>query len=112
MSDDNHRVTNPRPNDLTRRELLTSAAAGTAAMMLPGVTARAQQPAGRAVVFANVTVINPDSVQDDVALVVEGDRIAAIAPTDAVLKQYANADVYNGRGKAIVPGLINCHAHL
>ena len=80
-------------------------------MMLPGSPALAQQPA-RAVVFANASVINPDSVQDDVALAVQGDRIVAIGPTDAVLKQYANADVYNGRGKAIVAGLINCHAHL
>jgi cytosine/adenosine deaminase-related metal-dependent hydrolase len=29
-----------------------------------------------------------------------------------MLKQYPNADVYNGRGKAIVAGLVNCHAHL
>ena len=57
-------------------------------------------------------VINPDSVQNDVALAVQGDRIAAIGPTEAILKQYPNADVYNGRGKALVAGLVNCHAHL
>ncbi len=72
----------------------------------------AQPAAARAVAFANVTVINVDSVQDDVALVVQGDRIAAIGPTEATLKQYPGADVYAGRGKAIVAGLINCHAHL
>jgi 5-methylthioadenosine/S-adenosylhomocysteine deaminase len=64
------------------------------------------------VVFTNVSVINVDSVQDEVALAVQGDRIAAIGANDAVLKQYPGADVYNGRGKAIVAGLINCHAHL
>ena len=35
-----------------------------------------------------------------------------LAPTDEILKKYPNADVYDGRGKAIFPGLINCHAHL
>lgn len=46
------------------------------------------------------------------ALAVEGDRIAAIGPTEQILKTYPNADVYDGHGKALVPGLINCHAHL
>jgi cytosine/adenosine deaminase-related metal-dependent hydrolase len=98
--------------DLTRRELLAGAGATAANLLLDPGGAQAQQPAGRAVVFVNTMVINPDSVQEDVALVVQGDRIAAIGPTDAVLKQYPNADVYNGRGKALVPGLVNCHAHL
>jgi 5-methylthioadenosine/S-adenosylhomocysteine deaminase len=40
------------------------------------------------------------------------DRIAAIGPTDAILQAHRNAEVYDGRGKALFPGLINCHAHL
>lgn len=98
--------------DLTRRELLAGVGAGAAALVLDPGAARAQQPAGRAVIFADTTVINPDSVQNDVALAVQGDRIAAIGATDAIRKQYPNADVYDGRGKALVPGLVNCHAHL
>jgi cytosine/adenosine deaminase-related metal-dependent hydrolase len=47
-----------------------------------------------------------------VALAVVGDTTAAIGPTDQILRTYANADVYDGRGKALFPGLINCHAHL
>ena len=62
--------------------------------------------------FRNTTVVNPDAVQNDVALAVVGDNIAAIGPTDQILKSYPNADVYDGRGKALFPGLINCHAHL
>ena len=46
------------------------------------------------------------------ALAVEGNVIAAIGPTDEVLKSYPQAEVYDGRGKALFPGLINCHAHL
>jgi 5-methylthioadenosine/S-adenosylhomocysteine deaminase len=29
-----------------------------------------------------------------------------------VQARYPNAEIYDGRGKAILPGLINCHAHL
>jgi cytosine/adenosine deaminase-related metal-dependent hydrolase len=81
-------------------------------LVLDPRAAGAQQPAGRAIVFANTMVINPNGVQEDVALAVQGDRIAATGPTEAILKQYPNADVVNGRGKALVPGLVNCHAHL
>jgi cytosine/adenosine deaminase-related metal-dependent hydrolase len=63
-------------------------------------------------VFSHITVVNADSVRDDVALAVDGDRIAAIGPTDDVLSRYAGAEVYDGRGKALLPGLINCHMHL
>ena len=75
-----------------------------------GVTA--QTPASRTVVFTNTTVVNVDVVQHDVALAIDGDTIAAIGPTDQILKTYPRAEVYNGRGKALLPGLINCHAHL
>jgi cytosine/adenosine deaminase-related metal-dependent hydrolase len=57
-------------------------------------------------------VINADDVRHDVALAVQGDRIVAIGPTDQVLETYSTADVYDGRGKALMPGLVNCHAHL
>jgi cytosine/adenosine deaminase-related metal-dependent hydrolase len=64
------------------------------------------------VVFAHTTVVNVDAVQDDAALAVEGDKIVAIGAADAILRTYPNAEVYDGRGKAIFPGLVNCHAHL
>ena len=56
--------------------------------------------------------MNVEATQDDVALAVDGDLIAAIGPTDEILKRYPHADVYDGRGKAILPGLINCHMHM
>jgi 5-methylthioadenosine/S-adenosylhomocysteine deaminase len=96
---------------LTRRELIAGAGAGAAAVLIAPSTLLAQQ-APRAIVFTNTTVVNPDLVQNDVALAVVGDTIAAIGPTEQILKGYPNADVYDGRGKALFPGLINCHAHL
>jgi cytosine/adenosine deaminase-related metal-dependent hydrolase len=63
-------------------------------------------------VFTNTTVVNADTVQNDVALAVEGTSISAIGPTDAILERFPRAAVYDGRGKALLPGLINCHAHM
>jgi cytosine/adenosine deaminase-related metal-dependent hydrolase len=99
---------------LTRRELLAGAGAGAAALLLEpgGLQAQTQPSSRRPVVFSHTTVVNADAVQNDVALAVVADRIAAIGPSDQILKTYAKAEVIDGRGKAIVPGLINCQAHL
>jgi len=97
---------------LTRRELIAGAGAGVVATLLDSDSLRAQPTPARAVVFRNTTVVNADAVQNDVALAVVGDKIAAIGPTDQTLKSYPNADVIDGRNKAIFPGLVNCHAHL
>jgi cytosine/adenosine deaminase-related metal-dependent hydrolase len=99
------------PIDLTRREWLAGAGAGAAALLLER-DAQAQPAATRTVVFANTTVVTVDATRNDVALAVEGDTIVAIGPTDQVLKSYPRAEIYNGRGKALFPGLVNCHAHL
>src|SRR5262245_4127676 len=105
--------------NITRRQLLAGAGASAAALLLDrkGAEAREQtqttQPTtSRPLVFSHTTVVTVDAVQNDVALAVQGDKIAAIGPTDAILRSYANAEVYDGRGKALFPGLINCHAHL
>jgi 5-methylthioadenosine/S-adenosylhomocysteine deaminase len=98
--------------DISRRELLSAAGAGAAALWLEQRGVEAQPAPGRPVVFSHTTVVTVDAVQDDVALAVEGGTIAAIGPSDAILQRYRNADVYDGRGKALCPGLVNCHAHL
>ncbi len=96
---------------ISRRELIAGASAGAATILLDrGV--RAQAPPGATVVFSHTTVINADTVVDDVALAVQGGRIVAIGPTARILAAYRDAEVYDGRGKALVPGLVNCHAHL
>jgi cytosine/adenosine deaminase-related metal-dependent hydrolase len=97
---------------LSRRDVLAATTAGAAALLIDRSSAEAQPPAARPVVFAHTTVVTVDLVRDDVALAVEGDRIAAIGPTDEILRTRPNAEVVDGRGKALFPGLINCHAHL
>ncbi|HEX3273308.1 MAG TPA: hypothetical protein VHR43_00505, partial [Gemmatimonadales bacterium] len=70
-----------RINAITRRELLAGAGAGAAALLLSERGVDAQPTASRAVVFAHITVVGAAAVQDDVALAVDGDRIAAIGAT-------------------------------
>ena len=97
---------------ISRRQLFAGAGAGAAALLGNERGVQAQSPPCKPIVFTHATVVNVDAVQDDVAMAIAADRIAAIGPTDTVLRTYPNADVYDGRGKALFPGLINCHAHL
>jgi 5-methylthioadenosine/S-adenosylhomocysteine deaminase len=106
------RPSSGRSVDLSRRQLLAGAGAGAAALFLEQSGLQGQAPPGRTVVFAHTTVVNVDAVQRDVALAVAADKIVAIGPTDTILEAHPNADVYDGRGKAVLPGLINCHMHL
>jgi cytosine/adenosine deaminase-related metal-dependent hydrolase len=108
-----------RSRNLSRRQLLAGAGVGAASLLLEdhGLHAQAasrgtQGLSSRAVVFTHTSVVSVDAVRDDVALAVEGDKIAAIGPTDQILRTYPGAEVYDGRSKALFPGLINCHAHL
>src|SRR5437762_2048591 len=102
----------PPSKTISRRRLLTGAGGGAAAFPPDQDGGPGQPPAGGAVVFSHTTVVTADAAHDDYALAVEGDRIRAIGPADAILASYRNAEVYDGRGKALLPGLINCHAHL
>lgn len=100
---------------LSRRQWLAGAGAGAAAVFLEraGLDAQQARPSsGRPILFTHTTVVTPAGQLDDVALAVDGGLITAIGPTEQVQPRYPNADVYDGRGKAIFPGLINCHAHL
>lgn len=103
------------PLELTRRQLLAGAGAGAAAVFLESAGVQAQAPgapASRPIVFTHTTIVTVDGQLDDVALAVDKGLIAAIGPTEQVQPKYPGADVYDGRGRAIFPGLINCHAHL
>jgi 5-methylthioadenosine/S-adenosylhomocysteine deaminase len=59
-----------------------------------------------------VTVDDAGTVLYDAAIVVDGDRIAAIGPTAELLGRYPGAERVDGRGKAVLPGFANTHTHL
>jgi 5-methylthioadenosine/S-adenosylhomocysteine deaminase len=107
---------------ISRRTLLAGATAAVGASLLSGQSsqtlAQAQTSAlatQDTVVFTHTTVVSNDAQRRtllDVALAVQGDRIAAIGDTDEILARFPQAEIYDGRRKALLPGLVNCHAHL
>jgi len=63
----------------------------------------------------DTTVVTSDAartVHHEAAIVVDGDRIAAIGPTAEIDRRFPHAERVDGRGKAVLPGLVNCHTHL
>src|SRR5918992_5886958 len=58
-----------------------------------------------------ITVDADDMVLYGAALAVEGDRIVAVGPTDAVLARFPDAEIVDGRGKLVMPGFANVHTH-
>ncbi|MGH7548538.1 MAG: amidohydrolase family protein, partial [Gemmatimonadales bacterium] len=67
----------------------------------------------RVVVFTNVGVVPMDRerVLEDQTVVVRGDRIAAIGPA-AAIRAPTGAVRVNARGKYLIPGLAEMHAHV
>jgi len=102
---------------ITRRDLLVGAGAALGSTLLPRSSALAQDETDSAdiTIFTHTTVVTNDSERRtlrDVALAVQKDVIAAIGDSDELLERFPRAAVYDGRRKALLPGLINCHAHL
>ena len=64
-------------------------------------------------VIRGVTVINGTGAapQADATVVIRAGRIEAVGPSRS-LPVPAGAEVIDGRGKYLIPGLINTHAHI
>ena len=101
---------------ISRREAIIGAGAALGASLLAPASLQAQAADnGAATVFTHTTVVTNDSDRRtlrDVALAVRHNVIAAIGDTDDILERFPQADIIDGRRKALLPGLINCHAHL
>src|SRR5262245_233004 len=72
-----------------------------------------QAPGGRAIVFRHTTIINVKEgrPQANMTVVVEGNRIVSVYG-DGARSVPANAQVVDGSGKFLIPGLWDMHAHL
>ena len=67
------------------------------------------------IMIRDTVIVTSDAartVHHDAALVVEDDRIAAIGPPAELDRRFPGAERVDGRGKAVLPGLVNCHTHL
>lgn len=59
-----------------------------------------------------VVTMGPDrAILEDGAVVIDGQRIVAVGPTDEIAAAYQARRTINCRGKAIIPGLIDAHGH-
>ena len=99
---------------ISRRKFLKGTAAAIGASALNTPFAAAQSNAGT-VIFTNTTVVTNDAERRtlrNVALAVADGVIAAIGDNEEVIAQFPGAEIYAGERKALLPGLINCHAHL
>ena len=66
-------------------------------------------------VIKNATIVTGDSgrtILYDSAIAIDGDRIVGIGLTPEVVAAHPNAKQIEGSGKAVFPGLVNCHTHL
>ena len=101
---------------LTRRQLLIGSGAALGAGLVLQNQPLAQNNANTdTIVFTHTTVVSNDEQRrnfTDVALAVQNGIIAAIGDSDEITAQFPQAEIYDGRRKALLPGLINCHAHL
>lgn len=82
-------------------------------LMSLSVSYGAQQPPSRSSVLNHVTVIDATgaSPATDMAIVITGNRIAAVDRADRVAIP-AGAQVIEARGKFVIPGLADMHNHL
>ena len=66
-------------------------------------------------VIKNATIVtgNPGrTILYGAAIAIDADKIVAVGPTPEVLAGYPGAEQVEGAGKAVFPGLVNCHTHL
>ena len=66
------------------------------------------------VLIENATVVTVDGdrrVIERGAVAITGDRIVAVGPTDEVGSQHRAPVVIDGRGKIVIPGLVDLYAH-
>ncbi len=66
-------------------------------------------------VITNATIVTGDparTVLHNAGIAISNDTIAAMGSTGEIEREYPDAEVVDGRGKAVFPGLVNCHTHL
>lgn len=66
---------------------------------------------GIAIVHVDVLPMTSDTLLRDMTVVVQGERIVAVGPADRTGVP-AGAQVIDGRGRYLLPGLVDAHVHL
>jgi imidazolonepropionase-like amidohydrolase/Tol biopolymer transport system component len=77
-----------------------------------GLTAPVDNPSGK-IAFTNARIItmNGNEVIENGNIIIEGNKIVAVGPADATAVP-ADAKIYGMKGKTIMPGMVDSHAHI
>ncbi len=103
---------------LTRREVLAGASALLGASVIPkgqAQTGSSQASLADPILFTNTTIVTNDADRQtllNTSLAIQGGIIAAIGPASELVSRFPTAEIIDGSRKALLPGLVNCHAHL
>jgi imidazolonepropionase-like amidohydrolase len=89
--------------------LPTVAALALAGLVACGAPTRVSPPARATFAFTHVRVFDGQRTWNDVTVLIDGDRIVALAEG---LVAPDGAAVIDGRGKTLLPGLFDAHAHV
>src|SRR5580765_738839 len=108
--------TRPKRDERPRRPMIRTFALANLILCLAFVTAISQVstgPAPRPLAITHVTVIEATgrSALPDMTVVIAGDRITQIGKS-AEVRLPRGAQVVNGSGKFLIPGLWDAHVHL
>ena len=66
-------------------------------------------------IIKNTTIVTGDAHRTLLygsAIVIEDERISELGDSEEIEPRYPAAEILDGRGKAVFPGLVNCHTHL
>jgi 5-methylthioadenosine/S-adenosylhomocysteine deaminase len=66
-------------------------------------------------IVEHATVVTMNSKREifhDASIAIQGNHIAAVGSVEEVRTRYPQAETIDGRGKVVLPGLINCHTHI
>ena len=64
------------------------------------------------IIHGTLITMDPERrVLDDGALAIDGDRIVAVGSSADVTARFVGRKTINAHRKAVLPGLIDCHAH-
>ena len=66
-------------------------------------------------VIENTTILTMNEtreVKENSSVAISGNQIAAIGFTDEIRAKFLGAKFISGKGKVVMPGLINCHTHI
>ena len=101
--------------DLSRRRMMLALGASVAAVGLgvypASVLSRPQESHPTALVFTNMRLFDGKSaaLRDGVEVIVEGDKVTAVRDHGAPRPE--GAEIIDGRGGVLMPGLIDAHWH-